>query len=220
MAWEFYVRPQKAGIDFWQDRVIIVHEELKYLNKNKNPKRYLNSYIDNLYQININEFNERLDYIEKLYQKKENKFFDTIKIIFKNYSWPKGKYICYGSIFDFGPRFLTDKSFQVFLYSEDKDILFTIFHEMTHFIFYDYCQKKFPEIFRNLNTESGVFWEIAELFNSVMVETRPFIDLHGYIQKAYYPKYKAILPEFVSKWKKNKDIDEWVQEIAKIYKIF
>lgn len=168
----------------------------------------MTNYIENLYKKNIKEFKHRKSEIKIFYKDKEQEFFSITEKIFKNHTWPKGKYIAYLSIFDFCPRFLDDKTFFVFMYDQENTILMTIFHEMLHFIFYDYCITKYPEVFKNQDTESGRFWEMAELFNAVIQQTPIFKKLHGPINGIGYPKLESKLKIAQKAWKG--DIDDWI----------
>ncbi len=84
----------------------------------------------------------------------------------------------------------------------------TVFHEMLHFIFYDYCLKNYPTVFKKQNTESGPFWEIAELFNAVIQQTPAFSKLHEPINEIGYPKLKSKFKEAKKVW--NDDTDDWI----------
>lgn len=152
----------------------------------------------------------------KCYTKRENRrFFDEVEKIFKDHPWPKGTYIAYLSLFDFCPRFLDDKTFSVFLYDNDENTLFTIFHEMLHFIFYDYCLKRHPKIFKKLDTERGPFWEIAEMFNAVVQQTPVFSKLHGPTGNIGYPGLKLGFEEAKKAW--NGNIDDWITTFGMSY---
>lgn len=204
----FYNNSRYADVDFWKKGALRYHNELKIIEKKQGERNYLSDYVTSIYKQHQNEFEFRKKEIEALYKNKEQKFFCESKKIFKNNSWPKGKYVAYLSIFDFCPRFLDDKTFFIFMYDNDKDILFTIFHEMLHFIFYDYCLTKYPTVFKSQDTENGRFWELAELFNSVVQQTPPFVKLHGRIEGIGYPKIKLKFKEAKKSW--NGDVDDWI----------
>ncbi|MBU1871134.1 hypothetical protein KKF17_03400 [Patescibacteria group bacterium] len=208
IAWNFYNSPKYAGIDFWKKGALQYHDELKVIEKKQRKKIYLSDYVASLYKQHKDEFEYRRKEIEALYKKKGQQFFCETEKIFKNHPWPKGKYIAFLSIFDFCPRFIDDKTFFIFMYDNDKGILFTIFHEMLHFIFYDYCLTKYPRIFKNQSTEGGSFWELAELFNSAIQQTPTFVKLHGQIDGIGYPELKSKFKEAKKAW--NGDIDDWI----------
>lgn len=215
IALDFYNNPQCAGVDFWEKGALKYHDELKAIEEIPDKKKFLSNYVVSLYKQHINEFEHRKNEIEALYKREEQKFFYETEKIFKNHLWPKGKYTAYLSIFDFCPRFLDDKTFFVFMYDNDKGILFTIFHEMLHFIFYDYCSIKYPKIFKNQDTEKGLFWEIAEMFNAVVQQTSAFTKLHGSINDIGYPELKSKFKEAKKAW--NGDIDNWITAFGMRY---
>lgn len=207
IAWNFYNNPKYAGVNFWEKGALKYHDELKAIEEIPDKKKFLSNYIVSLYKQHINEFEHRKNEIEALCKKEEQKFFYETEKIFKNYSWPKGKYIGYLSIFDFCPRFLDDKTFSVFMY-DNNNILMTIFHEMLHFIFYDYCLTKYSKEFKNLNTEKGPFWEIAEIFNAIVQQTPAFTKLHGSINEIGYSELKSKFKKAKEMW--NGNVDDWI----------
>src|SRR3989344_681093 len=75
----------------------------------------------------------------------------------------------YVSIFDCNPRFVDDKSFQVFYKKSGSDKLRVCFHEITHFAFFDYFEKLFPAEYRSLDRNSGVLWELSEVINVILL---------------------------------------------------
>lgn len=212
IAWNFYNKPKHGGVDFWSKGALRHHDDLIDIEKAKNKEEFLSDYVSSLNTQHHNEFKRRKKEIIALYKNKELKFFYETNKIFKNHPWPKGKYIAYLSVFDFCPRFLDDKTFFVFMYDGDNGVLFTIFHEMLHFIFYDYCLTKYPQIFKGQNTESGPFWEIAELFNAVLQQTPSFSKLHGQIEEIGYPKLTPKLDDAKKAW--DGDIDNWITKFG------
>ncbi len=214
IAWDFYKQPKQEGVDFWQKGALRYHDNLVAIEKFKNKKAYLSDYVLSLYKKHPNEFDHQKKEIVALYKKKEQLFFHETGKVFKNHPWPKGKYIAYLSIFDFCPRFLNDKTFFVFMYDDDNNILITIFHEMLHFIFYDYCSENYPQIFKSKNTESGLFWEIAELFNAVLQQTSAFTKIHGWPGEIGYPSLKSKFSKAKKIW--DGDINSWIIKEVKL----
>ena len=212
VAYQFYRQPIFGGVDFWQQRAVVLHKDLAELKKQFYPKQYLNDYVGHLYQEYVQDFRKRRREIEKLYQTKEGEFFKIVQKIFYQTAWPKGQYRAYLSVFDFGSRFLEERSFQVFMYQTDKQILFNIFHELMHFMFYYYALKKYPKIFNGKSTEDGIFWNLAELFNSVMHTTKDFIKLHGRLTDSVYPDQVKYFPQLKKFWQQTPDLNTWIIE--------
>ncbi len=210
ISWQFYNEKIQSGHDFWVHGALVLHDDLRNLETQKNKKKFLADYIHSIYKSNSAEFNLRKEYIENIYLEKCEEFDFLTKKIFKDHKWPKGDYICYPSIFNFCPRFIQSKTFQVFMYADNEHLLFTIFHEMIHFIFFDYTIKKYPHLFKKEEVDKGIFWDISEIFNSIIHSTKEFENLHGQIKSPYYPKHKKYLPHLKKKWKGQENIDEWL----------
>ena len=189
IALEFQRNPEHGGVDFWQDRALFHHPRLRHAD--------LAEYVHEYYREHAIELERRQKEIAAMYRKNPAEI-ERLQNLFKGYAWPAGKYICYISIFDFGPRFLSEKTFQVFAFGDDRHILFTIEHELLHFLFYAYCQKKFPHLFAGANTESGPFWDLAEIFNAIVQGAKG------------YPDHRDSIRKLKRHW--HGDVDEWIRE--------
>lgn len=215
VAWSFYNNPLHGGSDFWRKGAIQYHDDLINIENVKNKKEFLLEYISSLYIQHNKEFEHRKAEINVLYKQKELRFFHETNKIFNNHPWPRGEYVAYLSVFDFCPRFLDDKTFFVFMYDSDDGLKYTVFHEMLHFIFYDYCLKKYPKIFGMHSTEEGSFWELAELFNLVLQQTSAFVKLHGLIKGFGYSNLASKFPAAKRSW--HGDIDNWITKFGSVY---
>lgn len=210
LAWEFYVDPLRGGYHFWNKQAVAWHPILESLPRQAKPKRFLEDFIVDYYHCHAPK--PRLKQLEKLWQKRQKDFFKFTDKTFPSHPWPKGKYIGYLSIFGFGPRFLKNKTFQVPYRQPDKEILFTITHELLHFMFYDYCQKKYPQVFKKLDPETGRFWDLAEIFNVVMHKSKDLQKIHGRVKKAGYPAHQITIKKAQAAW--HGSLDQWLEEFA------
>jgi len=216
MAWEFYCNQKIGGCDFWQARALKYHSELSQIALAKNPKSFLKTYISDFYEIHNAEIQKLAENTTKYFYEKQDAYFSTVNKIFSGYPWPKNKFTGYFSIFDFCPRFLNKGDFQVFIYDTKNLQLFTVFHELLHFIFYDFAKKSFPEIFKKMDTEKGKFWDLAEIFNAVIQDSDDFIKLHGKIESIGYPNHKDLIIKSKDLWQKNPNLNQWMTEMLKI----
>lgn len=219
MAFEF-LNIKQGGVDFSRG-IIDVHPELKIIKEikdDKQKKKLINRHFDFFYKKHITYLKNQTVRFNKEWIKSEIKFFNKTKKIFKNNPWPKGKYIGYLSIIDCNPRFLKDKTFQIF-YFHPQGIIYVTMHELLHFIFYEYAIKKHYKTFKKLNTETGIFWDLAEIFNAIILSLPEFIKLHKQKNIFSYPQHKKYLPKLKKLWQETKDIDEWLIEGYKFLKI-
>ncbi len=217
LAWNFYSNQEFGGCNFWKERAVKYHPKLTEIKSVKNPKVFLNKYILDFYGSSGREIKILSENTIKYLSQEQDKFFLIVDKLFKGHPWPRKKFIGYFSMFDFCPRFLDSGEFQVFIYDSSNLQLFTIFHELLHFIFYDFTQKNFPET-RRINTEQGKLWNIAEVFNAVIQNTGDFISLHGKIKNIGYLEHKELILRGRFLWKKNADVYGWISNMLRSVK--
>ena len=215
LAWNFYFNKEFGGCNFWQERALKHHPKLFEIESVKSPKVFLNKYILDFYKSNDKEIKTLAKNTTEYLNQEQNKFFLIIDKLFKGHPWPRKKYIGDFSIFDFCPRFLDLGEFQVSIYDNRSLQLFTIFHEMLHFIFYDFVGKNFPET-KKMDTEQGKLWDIAEVFNAVIQDTDDFISLHGKIKNIGYPDHKRLILQGKRLWKKDQNVCNWINGMLKL----
>ncbi|HCH59346.1 MAG TPA: hypothetical protein DEV73_01875 [Candidatus Zambryskibacteria bacterium] len=122
----------------------------------------------------------------------ENKFFSEVEKIFGKIKWPEGKYISYLSIFDINPRFLEDKTFQVF-YRHILGSNYVIAHEMLHFIFFSYFENQEPELSKSLDEHT--IWLLSEWFNDIVLDLPEFEGIGSGMMPGY-PEVKDFSKRF------------------------
>jgi len=199
-----------GGVDFGAG-ILATHPELKKTLKTRSKslkKKMISDYVDNFYLIHNKELKETLAIMESDWEKKEKMFFDTTNKIFNSFPWSKGKYIGYLSIFNCNPRFLRYKNFQIF-YKNRKDFKRLIAHELLHFIFYSYLNKKCFNLSKNKK------WVISEIFNAIILNQRVFVKLISPAKELGYPEYKKETDLLTKEWERYKIIDRWIQKAKK-----
>ena len=142
MALQF-LDEKAAGVDFGKG-IIKIHPELKKAKKSdkKEKEEIINRYFDRYYKINKDILQKRLELFRNKWREKEKDFFSITNSLFDDFQFQKGMYICYLSIIDCNPRFLESKTFQVFYKKNVDEAIQTIAHELLHFIFFDFLNKK------------------------------------------------------------------------------
>lgn len=203
---------KSAGVDFGKS-IISTHPELAEVEEIKSVskrKKEISKYVNQFYCSHKKELKNALSYFSKEWRKVEQSFFKKTDKVFNKFPWPKGKYICYLSIFDCNPRFLHNKTFQVF-YRNKKGIKRIITHELLHFIFYDYLEKRLKIII----SESKK-WSIAEIFNTILLNQNDFKKIISPDKELGYPEHKRYIKLLTTKWKKCKDIMTWLGEAMEL----
>lgn len=161
-------------------------------------------YIDNFYTANKDKLNSTLkDTLVCFDEIKEPLFFELQKYFGKDYS--KENYTCYLSIFNCNPRYLENKSFQVY-YKRSHDMRKEVIaHEMTHFAFYDYCDKLGIKNDNNL-------WELSEVFNVIFLNLPSIQRAIGAEELLFYPDLKNKLEEIKKIWAKQLSAEEFIKK--------
>ena len=178
------------------------------LNTHPGIKKSIFDYIDNFYKKNKGVLKKTANDFEKKWRLNEIKFFETTSKIFKNHPWPKGKYIGYVSIFDCNPRFLENKTFQIF-YKHKIGPVYVTAHELLHFIFYDYVMKKRKNLNKKLSKEE--LWRISEIVNEILLTSPPLKDIINIRKEVEgYPEFKTSVGRIKNKIKKVKNIDQLI----------
>lgn len=84
-------------------------------------------------------------------------------------------------------------------------------HEILHFFFYDYVFKNHPRL-RKLDPNRGILWDLAEIFNSVILSTSEFKNLHKQKRNWSYPAHRKYLKDLKKYWRDSKNIDIWIKK--------
>ncbi len=186
----YFLGHKKAGIDFGGG-ITKLYPQLTH--------QAISKFVDNYYQEHEAKLEAILETFKNLWQGCKKDFYHQVTKIFKDHPWPEGKYICYLSIFDCNPRFLKNKTFQVF-FQHPQGICSVAAHEMLHFMFYDYVEKGFPEAAAKIGKDK--LWEVSEIFNVlVLPDSKP------------YPNHIKLIPKYEKTWKTAKDIDQFLRAV-------
>jgi len=202
----------KGGIDFSRG-ITEVHPELRNLrviSSRVKKQETINKYFDSFYNKHKIYLTRKVKEFQKYWYRIEASFFSEAGKIFNKTSSKGREYTAYLSIINCNPRFLNNKSFQVF-YLHPQGVKYVASHEILHFLFYDYAIERFPAMFKKQDTESGIFWDLSEIFNAVIQQTEPFIGLHGKVSDFVYPMHKKYLSQAKKSWHKYKDINQWIK---------
>ncbi len=188
-----------AGLDFG--------EEIKELYPDLSTQNY-DEFINNYYETQQAEMLEIQDQLNKQIKAKATQFFSALKNVFgKDYS--TNNYTGYLSMFNCCPRFLSDNSFQIY-YKDDIDRIFdTVYHELLHFIFFDFCKENVSET-KNLDCDSGSLWELSEIFNPIILNTNEFQKILPSKHNLCYPDLEDKLKAIKKIWQEGLPISEFV----------
>ena len=90
------------------------------------------------------------------------------------------------------------------------------FHETLHFAFFDYLDKNFSEQTKKLSKNSGILWEMSEIFNVIILNLSPFREILGMEELLFYPELKEKLDKAKEIWSLNNgNISMFVRDYLK-----
>jgi len=182
-----------GGVDFGK-KIIKDHPSISHNNYQE--------YIDNYYDRSKEELTKSLLEINNLAQERQADFFNAVRDIFKQ-DFSNKEYRGVLSIFDCNPRYLDKNVFQVYYKRSNQDKLGVVFHEVLHFIFFDYCRAHFESIVNGMDQNQGKYWDLSEIFNIIVLNQPPFQKILKKRENIFYPKHKEIYSTIEKIWREN-----------------
>lgn len=136
-------------------------------------------------------------------------YFKLVDGIF-SMPWPKGQYIGYASVFLMYPRNIDEKTFYFSAYPDRGfPALPTIAHELLHFMFYEYIEKRYDITEESclLGKPTEYVWYVSEVFNLVIETWPPYQRLFGTSGNPYHTEHARMYPEMADRWKKSPSVE-------------
>ena len=203
--------------DFWDFSV--AGANFAELIKNDHPEIDLKNYkkyIDDFYDVQKSEMLKRQEEIKLALIEKQERFFTELTKLF-NMNFDKDAYQGYLSIFNCNPRWPETKTFQIYWQKDLPHALEVIFHESLHFAFFEYLDKNFANQVKGLNKNSGVLWELSEIFNVIILNLPQFREIIGIEENLFYSELQEKLLEARSIWNSSGEVREFVDKYLKQY---
>jgi len=163
-------------------------------------------YVDDYYKTHEKELKNAVEKMKTDWLTIERKFFEIVSKLV-NHPWPKGKYVCYLSIFNCNPRFIETKEFQAY-FKHPETTNHVCAHELLHFIFYDYFEKNFSEDYKKL--DSKYIWRLSEIVNDVLLRLPEFVAITGRKAPAVYAETTQELASAIKLWSETKTVKAFV----------
>lgn len=172
-----------GGVDFGR-RIIELHPELESSEKVTfdTRRKIISGYTKKYYLANKIIIVDSLRQMESNWKSVEKHFFEGVSTVFGNITWPKGDYTCYLSVFDCNPRFLENKSFQVY-FQHQFGSNHVIAHEILHFAFFDYLENQESELSHSVGEHTK--WLVSEWFNDLVLDLPRFKNFSLKLDSGY-----------------------------------
>lgn len=210
MAEEF-LKVRGGGIDFGEG-IVKIHPQLRLVKSLKNSvrrKKAIRVYFNNYYQIHRAAMLHKLKRVQNAWRKKEQKYVAITENFFGGFQFPKGKYVAHISIINCNPRFLESKTFQFFYKKPLADAIYTIAHELLHFIFFSFVEEKFKKESKYLSENQ--LWELSEIFNVVVLKSPQYRHIINQKFVIPYPDHRRYIRQFEKVYKNSQNVEEFIR---------
>jgi hypothetical protein len=178
-------------------------EKIKNNHPEITPQNY-NEYIDNFYTTHKGELEKIKKETESCLNGIEKTLFIELQKYFKR-DYSQENYVCYLSIFDCNPRYLENKTFQVYYKRSLTMRKEVVIHELTHFAFYDFCDR--------LGIKNDrILWELSEIFNVIFLNLPSVQKVIEVEELLFYPELKEKLEAVKQIWTKNLNAESFIKE--------
>lgn len=164
-----FLNTRITGVDFGR-AVWEYHPELRRIDPY--DVNLIANYFDTYYEENEKELAAQVTNFQTQWNTVEREFMFVTKRLFDNRGFPAGKYKAYISSYNCNPHFIEDKTFQIF--SRYMNCVALTANELMHFMFYDFTATHMKHLFGGLPTEKGIYYDIAEIFNNVVLSMDKF----------------------------------------------
>ncbi len=200
--------------DNFSNNILLSYPKLKEAEKlNKDSKNlFFKNYVDQLYIDNEIKLVDIKEKTQKSWDLIEGIFLEKVQNLFNGHPWPDGAYVGFLSLFNCNPRFLDNKTFQVY-YKHPEGLVYVSAHEMLHFMFYDYLEKN-PDLTKNVS--ESVVWDLSEIFNVVVLERPEFVEITGNYYPKPYEEHETQITKFRELIKNSENVDSFIKASVRL----
>lgn len=213
---EEFLDVRGGGIDFGKG-IVKIHPQLKSVKSLKNitqREKAIRVYLDSYYRIHGTAMLRKIERVQNVWRKQEQKYVAITEDFFGGFRFPRGKYIAYASIINCNPRFLESKTFQFFYKKPTADAIYTITHELLHFIFFDFVEKKLKKETKHLSEDQ--LWDLSEIFNVVVLKSPRYRRIINQRFVIPYPDHRHYIRQFEKAYRNSQNTEEFIRYGATI----
>jgi len=208
---EVFLDEVGGGVNFGEG-IVKIHPQLKkikFLKNIREKRKNIRQYSDFYYRSNKPLIKQKIKIVQKEWQKKEKLYVNITEKYFDNFKFSKGSYIAYASIINCNPRFLESKTFQFFYKKNIDDAVFTIAHELLHFIFFDFIKKELKNEIKELSEEE--IWDLSEIFNFVVLGSEQYSEIINKKCIINYPNHEKYINQFQEAYKTTVNAKSFIE---------
>jgi len=196
--------------DTFSNIILETHPKLKDAKNLEDDTKiaFYRDYVNQIYKDREIELINIQNEVQESWDSVEQRFLEKTQKLFNGHPWPEGAYIGFLSIFNCNPRFLDEKTFQVY-YKHPEGLVYSCAHEMMHFMLYDYLEKN-PELTKNFS--ESMIWDLSEIFNFIILQTPQFVEITCTPEPYSYKEHENRIPKIRKLMERSKNIDDMIKE--------
>ncbi len=104
---------------------------------------------------------------------------------------------------------MESKTFQFFYKKPLTDATYTIAHELLHFIFFDFIEKKLKKEIKHLSEDQ--LWDLSEIFNVVVLKSPRYRHIINQKFIIPYPDHLCYIHQFEKTYKNSQNAEEFIR---------
>lgn len=180
-------------------------------------KKRVTKFIEDEYKRRGAELTESYEEVRAEWKKVKSPYFALLRILFEGHPWSKDVFKGYGTIFLCYPRWIDQKAFLFPLEHKNPNYrVIVIAHEMMHFLFFDYIQKKYRLKQDSVlpRKDKRYVWKVSEAFNTLIEGWPPFQNIF-HSNPRPYPETTKIYKEMEKFWNKEQNVPALLDKMLK-----
>lgn len=166
-------------------------------------------YIENFYKNNLVDLNKEKEIIVTDFNENKDKLREAFIKFFPDASKLEDLNItAYLSIFNCNPRFVKDKSFQIYYKKNFLNKREVYVHETTHFIFFESLEKFLGRKLTEDEINNGKYWELSEIANVLVLNEPKFREILEKEELLFYSSLREQLEMCRPFWSEIKIVNK------------
>jgi|APSaa5957512576_1039674.scaffolds.fasta_scaffold00187_47 hypothetical protein len=190
------------------------------LENSKNKKKDLKIFFENFEKENKKKLIEMVQKTKNLWLPLNNKLMKAFEEIHE-IKWTKKHEIFNVRITlnPVCPRFLQYNAFDIFYKFDEKNIIDTFLHEISHFIFFEKLKEVYPKINPKEFEEPHLIWKMSEMMPGIILQDKKIQDIFQNKELSVYDnikklkiKDKLILDILQDFYDNKKDFEDFIKK--------
>lgn len=180
--------------NMFKERSFISYPKLKeILKKSKNEKEDLKLFFENFEKENKDKLVEVVEKTKKLWLPLNDKIMKAFEEV-NEIKWMK-KYKDFTARITLSPvcpRYLEYNAFDIFYRFDEKNIIDTFLHEISHFIFFEKLKEVYPKINSEEFEHPHLVWKMSEIMPGIILQDKRIQEIFPNNNLSVYGNIKKI----------------------------